>query len=272
VSGEARALLEVCVDSVAGCAAAARGGAGRVELCADLVEGGVTPSLGTIEAARECTRLPLVVLVRPRGGDFVYDADELDVLRRDVRHARRAGADGVALGVLAPDGTVDRAATRELVELARPMAVTFHRAFDHALDPLRALEELAEIGVDRILSSGGAARAEAGLERLADLVRRAAGRVSILPAGGIRAHNVARVLAATRAREVHCSALAVAPSASLHHNEACPLTSPPSTSPRERRVTRSALVRAVVDAIDRARPAWAEGREKGPSEGAGRCG
>lgn len=201
-----RPLLEVCVDSLDGCLAAAEGGANRVELCAALSEGGLTPSAGTIEAARAACALPIMVMIRPRGGDFVYSALEIDAMRRDIGVAKELGAHGVVLGALRPGGTVDEERTRELVAIARPMFVTFHRAFDETRDPFEALETLVRIGLDRVLTSGQAASVVGGLDRLAALVRAARGRIVVMPGGGVRESNVRELVARTGAHEVHSSA------------------------------------------------------------------
>jgi copper homeostasis protein len=210
-------ILEVCVESAEGAAAARRGGADRVELCCALCEGGLTPSAGALALARE-TGVELVILVRPRPGDFLYSADEYDVLRRDVLYAREAGAAGVALGILRAGGEVDVERTAELVELARPLQVTFHRAFDAAREPRRVLEELIAAGTDRVLTSGGARSAPEGSRRIRELVEQAAGRIAIVAAGGIREHNARRLVEETGVREVHFSAGTLAASAMRFRN------------------------------------------------------
>ena len=196
-------LIEACVDSVPSAIAAEAGGAGRVELCDDLIEGGTTPSAGTIAECRARLRIPVFVIIRPRGGDFLYSDVEYDVMRRDIAHARSLGADGVVLGLLHADGTVDRERTRALVEMARPQPVTFHRAFDVARDPEEALDALIGLGVERVLTSGQAPTAPEGAELIARLVQRAAGRIGILPGCGIDETNVRELVAQTGAREVH---------------------------------------------------------------------
>jgi copper homeostasis protein len=196
-------LIEACVESVESAVAAGKGGAGRVELCAALLEGGLTPSAGAIGLARERLSIGLHVIIRPRGGDFLYSDDEHAVILRDIEVAKKAGADGVVIGVLDADARVDEARTRELVECARPMSVTFHRAFDMARDPLDALETLVDIGVDRILTSGQEESAMAGLELLSDLVKRAGDRIIIMPAGNIHENNVEKIARETAARELH---------------------------------------------------------------------
>ncbi|MEM7310112.1 MAG: copper homeostasis protein CutC [Planctomycetota bacterium] len=208
--------LEICVDSLAGCRAARAGGADRVELCAGLIEGGTTPSAGLLEAACGLGGIDVVALIRPRAGDFLYDADELDTMRRDVEHAKAAGAAGVALGVLTAAGGVDADRIAALTELARPMQVCFHRAFDVTRDPHAALRALTEVGVDRVLTSGQAPSAEQGLALLAELV--AAVGPKILVGGGVRPHNVRRILDATGAREAHGTARGRRESAMQHRN------------------------------------------------------
>ena len=196
-------LVEACVDTVASALAAEAGGAARVELCANLVEGGTTPSAGTIALARERLGIALFVLVRPRGGDFLHDDDEVAVMRRDVDAARRLGADGVVVGALTPDGRVDARAMRVLLDAARPMPVTFHRAFDAARDPDEALDALVALGVDRVLTSGGAASALEGAAALRRLVAQAGGRLAVLAGGGLTADTVGPVVRASGVREVH---------------------------------------------------------------------
>lgn len=199
-------VYEVCVEGVEGALAAERGGADRVELCAGLAEGGTTPSLGALERARSALTLPLVALVRPRAGNFVYTEEELAVQRRDVLAAKELDLHGVALGVLTAAGEIDVARTAELVELARPLRVTFHRAFDEVREPLRALETLVELGIERVLTSGGAPNAPAGSAMLRALIERAQQRITVLAGGGVRAHNVLELVRATGVREVHGSA------------------------------------------------------------------
>ncbi len=196
-------LLEACVDSVESAAASVAAGAHRVELCANLVEGGTTPSLGAIQRAVEDVGADVMVMIRPRGGDFVYGRRELAVMERDIEAVHAAEATGVVFGCLTPEGEVDRAATRALIEEARPLSVTFHRAFDVCRDPYEALESLIDLGVDRILTSGQKPSAPEGLDLITALVEKAAGRIVVMPGVGIDSGNILRVAAATRAREFH---------------------------------------------------------------------
>jgi copper homeostasis protein len=197
--------LEICVDSVGSAVAAERGGAERIELCSALSVGGITPSAGLINSVRAAVGIQVFIIIRPRGGNFVYSDQEMDVIRRDIREAAARGADGVVLGVLAPDETVDKVHTRELVELARPLQVTFHRAFDECNDVERALEDVIACGADRVLTSGGKSDALNGIQTLAALQRQAGNRVRIMAGGGIRISNVRDIVVRTGVQAIHTS-------------------------------------------------------------------
>jgi copper homeostasis protein len=255
-------LVEACVDSVECALAAEAAGAGRVELCADLVQGGTTPSAGTIALCCERLRIPVFVMIRPRGGDFVYSASECETMRRDIACAGRLGAAGVVFGLLREDGTVDEARTRILVEEARPLAVTFHRAFDVCRDPLRALEVLVRLGVDRVLTSGQAATAEQGAPLIERLVRRAEDRIGILAGGGVREGNVADLVARTGVREVHLRGATTRPSPMRHHNPTVRFGGQCAPADDQRVVTDPECVRRVVRAA-----AGAEGQGGRGAEG-----
>lgn len=196
-------ILEICVDSVESAIAAQEGGADRVELCANLNEDGITPSAGMIEVARQNLTIGLHVLIRPRAGNFCYSDFEIAVMKKDIAVARALGADGVVIGVLHPDGKIALEQTQELVELAYPLSVTFHRAFDVTTEPLKTLETLIALGVDRVLTSGQALIAVEGLGLLKQLVTQADGRIGIMPASGINMQNIRQVVAATGASEIH---------------------------------------------------------------------
>lgn len=211
-------LCEICVEGIQGALAADRGGARRIELCAGLVEGGTTPSQGTVETVLERIVARTVVLVRPRGGDFLYDDHEMEVLLRDVHRVREAGAYGIATGVLEADGIVDRVAIERIREAAGPLSLTFHRAFDMTRNLSEALETLAQVGVDRVLTSGGGGSVLRALPVLEKLVREAGDRISVMPGGGIRLENLPRVLRETGAREVHFTAPARWPSPMVYRN------------------------------------------------------
>ncbi len=200
-------LFEACVDSVASAVAAEAGGADRLELAARMDLDGLTPPAALVAQVLACVRVPVVVLVRPRGGGFTYDPGEREAILDAVQAARALGAHGVALGVLRDDGSLDTDFLGSLVAAARPLRVTCHRAFDRTPDLLRALEELVALGFDRVLTSGGAADAAEGMAALRGLARAAAGRIAIVAGGGVNA-GVARRLAAAGVPEVHaCRAL-----------------------------------------------------------------
>lgn len=198
--------LEICIDSVASAEAAAEGGADRVELCSGLPEGGTTPSAGMIRAVRRVFHKALMVIIRPRGYDFLYSAAEMEVMLHDITVARELGADGVVLGCLTPDGQVDVRRCRQLLEAAGPLDVTFHRAFDMTRDLPEALEAILDLGIRRVLTSGGQSNVPAGLPGIAALVSQANGRISVMPGGGVTELNAGAILRATGVRELHLSA------------------------------------------------------------------
>jgi copper homeostasis protein len=196
-------LLEVAVDSLARAEAAERAGAHRLELCANLEAGGLTPSLELIRQVRSAVRLPIHVMVRPRRGDFVYSAQEFAEMKESIKAISGQNVQGIVTGVLLSNGSVDVQRTRELVALARPMQVTFHRAFDETKNIAAALEDIILTGAHRILTSGGAANAQSGASVLRSLIQQARNRITILPGGGLHPGNIAEVAHETGAREVH---------------------------------------------------------------------
>jgi len=196
-------LLEITVESLDTALAAERGGADRIELCAELAHGGVTPPVATLRKVHDELEIPVFAIIRPRAGNFVYTDPEFAAMLRFVSTARDLGLDGVVLGILASDSTVDIERTRELVDAARPLEATFHRAFDHTADQLRALEDVIQTGATRILTSGGAAGAPEGAATLRKLVDVAGDRITVMPGTGLHAGNIAKVAAETNAREFH---------------------------------------------------------------------
>ena len=199
-------LVEACVESPEAAVAAATGGAQRIELCANLAAGGTSPDSATLAACIAPLAIPVFVMVRPRAGDFHYSDAEHARMVNEIRHAKDAGAGGIVTGALRRGGTVDEARMRGLIDAARPLPVTFHRAFDDCRDVERALETLIALGVTRVLTSGQPRRAAPeGAARIANLVRLAAGRIGILAGGGINADNVAALVRASGVREVHLS-------------------------------------------------------------------
>ena len=212
-------VLEICADSVESAVAAQRGGADRIELCSGLLEGGLTPSFGLVSTVRSKLSIGICVMVRPRGGDFCYGSDDFETMEQDVLTAKQLGADGVVFGILKEDGHIDVERTRHLVELARPLRVTFHRAFDMSRDLNQSLEAMIAAGVDRVLTSGGEQRVEDGSARVRSLSETAAGRIAIMAGGGITESNADRVIAATGVHELHASTAVSVSSPMRHRNE-----------------------------------------------------
>ncbi len=212
-------VLEICADSVESALAAERGGAHRIELCSNLLEGGVTPSAGLISTVRSKISIGLYVMIRPRGGDFCYSADEFETMEQDAVTARQLGADGIVFGILREDGKVDVPRTRHLAEIARPLKSTFHRAFDMSRDLGMSLDDIMEAGVDRVLTSGGEQKVVDGIPAVAELVRAGKKRITIMAGGGITESNVRQVISATGVREIHASVRAHLSSPMRHRNE-----------------------------------------------------
>jgi copper homeostasis protein len=241
--------LEICVDSVVSALAAEAGGAQRVELCSALTEGGLTPSAGLIRAVRTSTNIGVHVMIRPRGGDFIFTPDEIAIMREDIAVAKQSGAHGVVLGILTTDGRVDIEATRALVELARPMEVTFHRAIDMTRDFHAALEDVIATSADRILTSGAEQTAALGSQSIAQLVRAAGQRITIMAGGGVRPQNVQKLAQATGASHFHAALRTSIPSpfgyrkTSLHLGD-------PTRDEYTRFVVLDRDVRALRQAID----------------------
>jgi copper homeostasis protein len=198
-------LFELCAENVEAAQAAKAGGADRIELCSQLSIGGVTPDADLIATAVEALSIPVHILIRPRGGDFVFTAAEFAQMRRQIEQAQRVGAAGVAIGMLLPDGRVDVERSRELVKLARPMSVTFHRAFDETADLSQALEDVIQTGADCLLTSGGAADVLSGAESIARLHRQARERLDIMAGGGLKLANLAEVVRRTGVSYLHGS-------------------------------------------------------------------
>ena len=195
--------LEICVDSIESALNAQSAGADRVELCDNLIEGGTTPSYGTIISARGNLNILLNVIIRPRGGDFLYSDTEYDIMRRDIELCGESGVDGIVTGILTSDGKIDIDRTARLIELARPMSVTFHRAFDMCSDPVEGLEAIIQSGADRVLTSGQKKSADEGSELIYTLVKQSKGRIIIMPGSGVDEINIAGLAKKTGACEFH---------------------------------------------------------------------
>lgn len=200
-----RILLEICVASVEDCLTAQAGGADRVELNAALALGGLTPSLGLLREARQALRLPIIVMIRPRPAGFCYSASEFAVMQREVEIALAHGADGIAFGILHETGSIDYTRCAQIIRLAAEREVVFHRAFDVTPEPLAALEQLIDLGVRRVMTSGQESNAYNGARNIAHFIRHAAGRIQILPAGGINRFTIADICARTGCEQVHAS-------------------------------------------------------------------
>ena len=197
--------LEVCADSVENALVAQSAGAQRIEFCTSLPEGGTTPSYAQIKIARKYLNIELYSLIRPRGGDFFHTHLEFEIMKSDIRFCGETGCDGVVTGMLNPDGTIDRIRNRELVEIARQygMGVTFHRAFDRSNDLFQAMEDIIDLGCERILTSGGYDTAIEGAEVILRLIEKAAGRIIIMPGSGITPENAPGLIRRTGLKELH---------------------------------------------------------------------
>ena len=252
-SVDSRVLLEVCVDSVAGARAAHRGGADRLELCANLVEGGTTPSSGMIQAVLEATDLPVMVMIRPRGGDFCYDRDELDTMQRELQAVLEYPVAGVVLGALTPDGRIDMHVCQQLCQQAATLSRTFHRAFDHVRDADEALQQLLDLPIDRLLTSGQRATAAEGIPLLRRLVEQSQGRIRIMPGSGVGPDNVGRILQETGVGEIHLSAAQLVDSRSQFRRPDVPMSLATTPGDDRRRITSESRVRAVRQAVSQAR-------------------
>ncbi len=242
-------LVEACIDTAVSAGRALAGGAGRLELCDNLVEGGTTPSPGMLAVVRERSPIPVHAMIRPRGGDFLYSGDEIAVMLADIAAAERLRADGVVFGGLTEEGQVDRELIARLIDAARPMTVVFHRAFDLARDPLEALDALIALEVDRVLTSGHAPTAEEGIPVIRELVRRAEGRIVILAGGGITETNAARIVRETGVRELHLRASKAEASPMRFRREGVTIGKAYESGEYLRVETDSERIRAVVDAV-----------------------
>jgi copper homeostasis protein len=244
--------VEICLSGVESALAAQEGGADRIELCENLLEGGTTPSLGTIEVVRRSLDIDMNVIIRPRGGDCCYSEAEFEVMRRDIEIVGEAGADGVVFGILHPNGTVDAERTKALVDLARPMSVTFHRAFDMTRDPIEALDALIDLGIDRVLTSGQAATALEGLDLLNRLNHHAAGRIIVMAGAGINADNARHILERSGVTEIHVGSAAAEDIKSLmtYHNPMIAFRGGTDLPEDMLRRISAERVKAIVDAVN----------------------
>ena len=212
-------VLEICAGSLTSAIAAEKGGAQRVELCENLAEGGTTPSAGMISQVVKLLSIPVFVLIRPRSGDFLYIGEEFEAMKEDILFCKEHHAGGVVFGMLKPDGSIDMERNAELVRLAYPMQLTFHRAFDRARDPFQAMEDIIKVGFNRILTSGQSANAIEGAALIAELISKAAGRIIIMPGAGINENNILDLEKITKAVEFHASLRSPVKSRMKYRNE-----------------------------------------------------
>jgi copper homeostasis protein len=242
-------LLEICVDSLDSVLASSAAGADRIELCASLTEGGLTPSAGVLSQARALFPGEIAFMIRPRGGDFAYNPHEILAMAADIGLARDLGADAVVFGCLTPDGSLDLAAIETLLDACDGLPAVFHRAFDVCNDLPAALEILVELGFERILTSGGAPSVIEALDPIAALVRQAAGRIDILPGGGIKADQVAEIVRRTGADQIHISARTLRESPMTFRRPEIPMGAATVPGEYERRVADVGLIATARQAL-----------------------
>jgi copper homeostasis protein len=244
--------LEICAGSVASCIAAQEGGAHRIELCDNLLEGGTTPSYSTIATAREKVDIDIYPIIRPRGGDFLYDDLEFAIMQKDVAVCKQLGCNGIVIGLLTANGKVDVPRTKLLVEQAWPMGVTFHRAFDMTENPLQALEDIISTGCERILTSGQRNTAAEGTELLKQLVKLADNRIIIMPGSGVRVNNIAMLVKETGAAEFHTTARSYVESGMVYRNPHVSMGGIPGVPEYGISVTQATDVKLILELANQA--------------------
>ena len=242
--------LEICVDSIESALNAQEAGAHRVELCSNLSEGGTTPSMGTISSARNNLTIGLNVLIRPRSGDFLYSDVEYDIMRRDIDACGEIGVDGIVLGILEKSGDIDIERTANLIESARPMSVTFHRAYDMCNDPFIGLEDIIACGVDRILTSGQKNKAEEGIELIRKLIEKAGGRINIMPGSGINLSNIGLIARTTGAREFHLTGRKILESEMMFQRQNILMGGYSGMSEYSRKVADPDMIRSIIKILE----------------------
>lgn len=242
--------LEICVDTVESAIIAQESGADRVELCDNLYEGGTTPGPGTIASARNNLTIAINVIIRPRGGDFLYTDLEYDIMRRDIEYCGELGIDGVVLGILRSNGEIDIERTARLIELAQPMAATFHRAYDMCPDPVKGLEDVISTGADRLLTSGQKDKAGNGTALITELVRKAGKRIIIMPGSGINHLNIAAIAKATDATEFHTTARKTIESEMTFRQSAVSMGGIPGIPEYSRKVADPEMIRDIINTLN----------------------
>jgi copper homeostasis protein len=241
--------LEICVDNIESAIDAQNAGADRVELCSNLIEGGTTPGYGTIRAARNNLSIGLHIIIRPRGGDFLYTDREYDIMRRDIEICGESGADGIVVGILESLGEIDVERTAKLIEMARPMSVTFHRAFDMCSDPVKGLEDVITTGADRLLTSGQKNKAEEGIGLISQLIGQAKDRIIIMPGSGINESNIASIAANTGAEEFHLTGRKVVESEMIFRRQNILLGGTPGIPEFSRKVVDQVMIRNIINIL-----------------------
>jgi len=242
--------IEICASNIQSAIAAQKGGASRIELCDNLYEGGTTPSYAAIKLAMEKLDIPINVMIRPRGSDFCYDDLEFEMMKEDILMCKKLGVNGVVFGILLPDGNVDKERTRVLVELARPLSVTFHRAVDVTPDPVKALEDIIDCGVDRLLTAGQQNKAPDGIKLIAQLVKKANGRIIIMPGSGLNEHNIKNFRDFTGTKEFHMTARKPVDSKMIYRKDGIYMGGLPQIPEFKIFITDANMVQKVVEEIN----------------------
>lgn len=247
--------FEICANGLESAISAQKAGADRVELCAGIPEGGTTPSPGTILLARKMlTKTKLHVIIRPRGGDFLYNNLEIESMKADIDFCKKASVDGIVIGCLTKNGDIDIELTKELIKYAGNMSLTFHRAFDRCREPFKALEEIISLGFDRILTSGQASTAEKGIDLLAQLQQKANGKIKLLAGSGVNKHNILKIYSQTNIREYHFSAREKFSSAMTFYNEKVYMGTPGAEESTIEKTTEKQVKDTISALIDHVNP------------------
>ena len=241
--------LEICVDSVESAVNAQTGGADRVELCGGLAEGGTTPSYGMILSVRNNLTIDLNVMIRPRGGDFLYSDTEYDIMRRDIELCGECGVNGIVIGILLSDGEIDAERTAKLVELANPMTITFHRAFDMCADPFRGLQDIISAGATRLLTSGHRNKAAEGAELIGKLLKKAGSRIIVMPGSGLNESNIAEVARITGASEFHLSVRNITESEMIFRREGMTIGGVPDIPEFSRKIADPDRIKNIINIL-----------------------
>jgi len=241
--------LEICVDNVESAIEVQVAGANRIELCDNLLEGGTTPSMGTIISARNNLDIDINVIIRPRGGDFLYTDLEYDIMRRDIEICGENGVNGIVIGILRNDGAIDLERTAKLVELAIPMSVTFHRAFDMCADPIQGLEDIISAGASRLLTSGLKDNAIDGAEMIARLILQARNRIIVMPGSGLNINNIASVAKLTSAKEFHLTGRKVIDSEMTFRREEISMSGVQGIFEFSRKVVDPVIIKNIINIL-----------------------